>query len=105
MRGSLGREALDQPRQHLARADLIELVDAVSDPEAIRQNLVKQVTGAVRWRESVAYMAAHGVDRFFEIGAGKVLSGLVKRLAPEASAQNFGAPADIEAYKAARQTP
>jgi len=79
--------------------------DAVSDPEAIRQNLVKQVTGAVRWRESVAYMAAHGVDRFFEIGAGKVLSGLVKRLAPEASAQNFGAPADIEAYKAARQTP
>ena len=79
--------------------------EAVSDPEAIRGNLVKQVTGAVRWRESVAYMAAHGVTRFFEIGAGKVLSGLVKRLAPEASAQTIGAPADIEAYKAARQTP
>jgi len=80
-------------------------VDAVSDPEAIRKNLVAQVTGAVRWRESVAYMAAHGVDRFFEIGAGKVLSGLVKRLAPEATAQNFAAPADIDALKAPRQAP
>ena len=79
--------------------------DAVSDPEAIRKNLVAQVTGAVRWRESVAYMAAHGVDRFFEIGAGKVLSGLVKRLAPEATAQNFAAPADIDALKAPRQAP
>ena len=74
---------------------------AVTDPEAIRENLVKQVTGAVRWRESVMYMASHGVARFVEIGAGKVLAGLVKRIADGASAISVGAPADIEAFKAA----
>jgi len=71
------------------------------DPQAIRESLVQQVTGAVRWRESVAYMAAHGVTRFVEIGAGKVLAGLVKRIADGASAISVGAPADVEAYKAA----
>ena len=55
----------------------------LSDPEAIRASLVAQVTGAVRWRESVQFMAAQGVDRFVEIGAGKVLAGLVKRIADE----------------------
>src|SRR6266403_5415831 len=57
------------------------LAAPISDPDEIRRRLVEQVTGTVRWRESVAYMASHGVVRFFEIGAGKVLSGLVKRIA------------------------
>ncbi len=74
----------------------------LSDPEAIRAGLVSQVTGAVRWRESVQFMAAQGVDRFVEIGAGKVLAGLVKRIAGNASAASVGTPADVEAYKAAR---
>ena len=57
------------------------LAAPITDPDEIRRRLVEQVTGTVRWRESVAYMAGHGVTRFFEIGAGKVLSGLVKRIA------------------------
>ena len=63
----------------------------------IRRRLIEQVTGTVRWRESVAYMAAHGVTRFFEIGAGKVLSGLVKRIAAGAAGISVGSPADIAA--------
>jgi [acyl-carrier-protein] S-malonyltransferase len=70
----------------------------VSDPEAIRTALVEQVTGTVRWRESVAAMAASGVDRFHELGAGKVLTGLVKRIAPQASASAIGTPADVAAF-------
>jgi [acyl-carrier-protein] S-malonyltransferase len=69
----------------------------LSDPETIRHKLVEQVTGTVRWRESVGYMASHGVNRFWEIGAGKVLTGLLKKNAPEASGTAIGAPADIEA--------
>ena len=75
------------------------LAAATSDPEEIRRRLVEQVTGTVRWRESVAYMAAQGVDTFFEIGAGKVLSGLVKRIADSATGVAIGNPADIAAYK------
>jgi malonyl CoA-acyl carrier protein transacylase len=55
--------------------------EAVSDPAEIRALLVAQVTGSVRWRESVAWMAAQGVTEFWEIGAGKALSGMVKRIA------------------------
>ena len=57
--------------------------------------LIEQVTGTVRWRELVAYMASHGVTRFFEIGAGKVLSGLVKRIADGAVGISVGGPGDI----------
>ncbi len=74
----------------------------LTDPAAIRDSLVKQVTGTVRWRESVAYMAGQGVTRFVELGAGKVLAGLVKRIAEGASAVSVGTPADVEAFKAAR---
>ncbi|MDE2362520.1 MAG: ACP S-malonyltransferase, partial [Hyphomicrobiales bacterium] len=74
---------------------------AVIDPSQIRDLLVKQVTGAVRWRECVGYMASHGVDRFVELGAGKVLTGLLKRLAEGATGVSVGSPADVEAYKAA----
>src|SRR5207244_5306310 len=71
------------------------LAAAISDPDEIRRRLVEQVTGTVRWRESVAYMAGKGVTRFFEIGAGKVLSGLVKRIADGAVAVSVGGPNDI----------
>jgi [acyl-carrier-protein] S-malonyltransferase len=74
---------------------------AVTDPAAIRDLLVKQVTGTVRWRECMGYMAANGCDRFVELGAGKVLSGLVKRLAEGATGISVGTPADVEAYKGA----
>src|SRR5579885_1619159 len=75
------------------------LAAPVSDPDEIRRRLVEQVTGTVRWRESVAYMAAQGVTRFFEIGAGKVLSGLVKRIADGAVGVAVGGPNDIAAAK------
>ena len=69
----------------------------VTEPSEIRDLLVAQVTATVRWRESVQEMAALGVDSFIELGAGKVLSGLVKRIAPDATALSAGTPADIEA--------
>jgi [acyl-carrier-protein] S-malonyltransferase len=77
------------------------LASAVTDPEEIRRRLVEQVTGTVRWRESVTYMASHGVTRFLEIGAGKVLSGLVRRIADGVAGTAVGAPADITAAKEA----
>ena len=73
------------------------LASPVTSPEEIRRLLVEQVTGTVRWRESVAYMASQGVTHFFEIGAGKVLSGLVKRITDGATGLAVGAPADIAA--------
>jgi [acyl-carrier-protein] S-malonyltransferase len=69
----------------------------VSDPEAIRRNLVDQVTGMVRWRESVSWLAGNGVTLLAEVGAGKVLSGLAKRIADGAEAISIGTPADIDA--------
>jgi [acyl-carrier-protein] S-malonyltransferase len=71
--------------------------DRVTAPAMISDYLVQQVTATVRWRESVAAMVALGVDSFVELGAGKVLSGLIKRIAPEASIANAGTPAEIEA--------
>lgn len=69
----------------------------VSNPAEIRDLLVQQVTATVRWRESVDEMVRLGVTNFHEIGSGKVLSGLVKRIAPDASTTNVGTPAEIEA--------
>lgn len=69
------------------------------DIEVIRDLLVRQVTGRVRWTESVARMRSEGVDRFIEIGTGKVLAGLVKRIASDAEAVSIGGPDDIEKYK------
>jgi len=74
----------------------------VTDPAEIVKRLVEQVTGTVRWRECVAYMAGQGVTTFYELGAGKVLSGLVKRIADGATGAAIGGPPDIEAFKAAR---
>jgi [acyl-carrier-protein] S-malonyltransferase len=74
----------------------------VSDPKEILRNLVEQVTGTVRWRECVAYMAQAGVTTFYEAGTGKVLTGLVKRIADTATGIAIGTPEDIAAYKSAR---
>src|ERR1700743_1744368 len=73
--------------------------DTIPQPDEIRRRLIEQVTATVRWRESVAYMASHGVVRFFEIGAGKVLTGLVKRIAEGAVGVSVGGPGDIAAAK------
>jgi len=75
------------------------LARPITDPDEIRRRLIEQVTGTVRWRESVAYMASQGVTRFFEIGAGKVLSGLVKRIADGAVGISVAGPGDIAAAK------
>ena len=78
------------------------LAKAISEPSEIVASLVKQVTGTVRWRESVAFMAQSGVQMFYEVGVGKVLSGLIKRIADGASASSIGTPEDVAVFKAAR---
>jgi len=75
----------------------------ITDPVQIVKSLVAQVTGTVRWRESVAFMAGAGVESFYEVGAGKVLSGLVKRIADGATGTAIGTPEDVAAFKAARR--
>ena len=75
--------------------------EAVTDPILIRNLLVEQVTGSVRWRESVETMAAHGVTEVWEIGAGKALSGMVRRIAKEIECRSVGTPEDVAAAKAA----
>ncbi|WP_370343653.1 ACP S-malonyltransferase, partial [Pararhodobacter marinus] len=66
--------------------------EAVSDPDTIRALLVEQVTGSVRWRESVIWMLAQGVDTFWEVGAGKALSGMIKRIERGANLAAVGTP-------------
>ena len=85
------------PAHSLGGLVMIQVVEHLPPQQLI--DLVEQVTGTVRWRESVAYMAGHGVARFFEIGAGKVLSGLVKRIAEGAVGIPVGAPGDIAAAR------
>ncbi len=75
--------------------------EAVSDPDTIRTLLVEQVTGAVRWRESVMYMAAQGVTEVLEIGAGKALSGMIKRIDRNIATTAVGTPEDVAAAAAA----
>jgi len=72
----------------------------ISDPAEIRKRLVEQVTGTVRWRECVGFMAASGVNLFCEVGTGKVLTGLLKKNAPEAQGLAIGTPDDIAAAAA-----
>ena len=71
------------------------LTHAVFDPETIRAELVKQVTGSVRWRESVAWMAAQGVDEVWELGAGKALSGMIRRIEKTVTCKAIGTPEDV----------
>jgi [acyl-carrier-protein] S-malonyltransferase len=74
----------------------------VTDPAQILRGLIEQVTGTVRWRESVAFMAAAGVTHFYEVGSGKVLAGLIKRIADGAAGVSIGTPDDVAAFKTAR---
>ena len=96
------REALAAVEVRPPAVPVVANVEAapITDPNAIREALVRQVTGTVRWRESVAAMAAQGVDRFYEVGSGKVLTGLVKRIAPGATGTAIGTPDDVAAFKA-----
>ena len=96
------REALAGVTVNSPAVPVVANVEAapITDPAAIRDALVRQVTGTVRWRESVAAMAAQGVDSFYEVGSGKVLTGLVKRIAAGASAVAIGTPEDVAAIKA-----
>ncbi|MEM9427785.1 MAG: ACP S-malonyltransferase [Pseudomonadota bacterium] len=71
------------------------VAEAVSDPEDIRRLLVKQVAGRVRWRSSVEWMAGQGVDAFWELGAGKALSGMIRRIAKQAETRTVGSATDV----------
>ena len=75
--------------------------DAVTDPDTIRQLLVEQVTGSVRWRESVEAMAAKGVIEFWEIGAGKALSGMIRKIDRALVSKQVGTDADVKAVSGA----
>jgi len=106
---ALMQPAADAMREALAGAPIARPVvpvvanftaAPVEEQEDIRRLLVEQVTGAVRWRESVLFMAQAGVMKFVECGAGKVLAGLLKRIDPKVSGMSVGAPADLEAYRA-----
>jgi len=106
----LMQPAADEMAQALAstliiapRAPLVANVTArpVLDADVIRSLLVEQVTGRVRWRESMLWLAQEGgVTRFAEAGAGKVLSGMAKRIAPDVEATPLNTPADLEAFAA-----
>jgi len=78
------------------------LAAPISDPADIVRRLVEQVTGTVRWRECISFMAGAGVTTFYEIGSGKVLTGLVKRIADGAGGIAIGTPDDVAAFTAAR---
>jgi [acyl-carrier-protein] S-malonyltransferase len=94
------KAALEEVTLMPPRVPLIANVIAseISDPGTIKQRLVEQVTGLVRWRESVQYMKSKGVEALVECGTGKVLSGLVKRIDKEMTGLALNTPADIEAF-------
>ena len=93
-------EALADARISAPVAPVVANVTArpTQDPEELRRLLVEQVTGRVRWRESVIWMAENGVTRFGEAGAGKVLTGMAKRIAPDVEALALNTPQDLEAF-------
>jgi [acyl-carrier-protein] S-malonyltransferase len=93
-------EALAKVSIKLPRVPLVANVLArpISDPAEIVHSLIEQVTGTVRWRESVLCMAQSGVTTFYEIGAGRVLTGLIKRIVESADASSIGTPDDISRF-------
>jgi [acyl-carrier-protein] S-malonyltransferase len=96
MRYALGKVTVRPPK-----APLVPNVSAnpVNDPAEIVRGLIEQVTGTVRWRECVIYLVNHGVDRLVEVGSGKILTGLAKRIAKNATAISIGSPEDVAAFK------
>ena len=104
------RPAADAMAEALAKVSVLPpsipvvanvLVKPVRDPAEIIAALVAQVTGTVRWRESIAFMADRGVTTFYEVGAGKILSGLVKRICEGAVGIPIGTSDDVASFKAA----
>jgi [acyl-carrier-protein] S-malonyltransferase len=97
------REALAKVEKHAPVVPVVSNVSVTptSDPETIAARLVEQVTGRVRWRETVEWFGANGVTTLYEVGAGKVLSGLARRIDREIAVANIGTPADVEAALAA----
>jgi [acyl-carrier-protein] S-malonyltransferase len=93
-------EALEKVTFAAPHVPLISNVTAgpVLETHEIKSLLVRQVTGVVRWRESVAYMVDHGIDTLFEIGAGRVLTGLAKRIRSQADARSVGTPEDVKSF-------
>lgn len=93
-------EALAETEIRAPSTTLVANVTAreAANPAAIRDLLVKQVTGRVRWTQSVEYMACKGCDTFVEVGAGKVLSGLIRRIARDATTLTVGEPEDLDAF-------
>ena len=91
--------ALDDVALSAPAVPVVANVEAgpVSDPATIRALLVEQVTGSVRWRESVAWMAGNGVSEAWEIGAGKALSGMIRRIAKEMTCRAVGTPDEVKA--------
>jgi [acyl-carrier-protein] S-malonyltransferase len=94
------KAALEEVTMMPPRVPLVAnvLASEISDPSAVKQRLVEQVTGLVRWRESVQYMKSKGVEMLVECGTGKVLSGLVKRIDKDMTGLALNSPADIEAF-------
>jgi len=94
------QQALENSRPAAPAVPLIANVSAakVTQPDEIARLLVAQVTATVRWRESVEAMVRLGIDSFVELGAGKVLAGLVRRIVPDAAAASVGSPAEIEQF-------
>ncbi|MDG3443730.1 ACP S-malonyltransferase [Nitrospirillum amazonense] len=95
MAEALAGTAIQAPRVPLV-ANVI--ASTVTDPAEIRRLLVEQVTGSVRWRESVLFMKEQGVEQLVELGAGKVLAGMAKRIDKDMTAVSLGLPADIESF-------
>lgn len=95
MRDALADVTINAPALPIVANITAEAADGAAD--TIRDLLVNQITGRVRWRESVHYMKAQGVEQMLEIGSGKVLSGLVRRIEPDVTCMNAGNPAEIEA--------
>jgi [acyl-carrier-protein] S-malonyltransferase len=97
-------EALAAVKVHAPAVPVVANVVArpISEPAEIVKRLVEQVTGTVRWRECVSFMAGQGVTTFYEAGAGKVLSGLVKRIVEGANGIAVGVPTDVGAFISAR---
>ena len=93
-------EALEEFTLNPPLAPIVSNVMAapVTDPAEIKSLLVRQVTGVVRWRESVAYMVDHGAETLFEIGAGRVLTGIAKRVRAKADARSIGSPDEVKAF-------
>lgn len=93
------REALAQVQKNPPVVPVVAnvVVEPLTDAEEIAKRLVEQVTGRVRWRETVEWFAANGVSTLYEIGSGKVLSGLARRISRDVATANVSGPADIDA--------